>query len=74
MQGKAIILAAGDEVEFVIVTGAKPGELVAKCVGRTKEAPRPEGERQYSSLRGKLLAKGQVRPDPNHSPEPKPQP
>ena len=31
-----------------------------RCVGRTKEAPRPEGERQYSSLRGKLLAKGQA--------------
>ena len=55
------------------MTGAKPGELVAKCVGRTKEAPRPEGERQYSSLRGKLLAKGQVNPDRNPSPQPEPE-
>jgi hypothetical protein len=45
-----------------VVPGAKPGELVAKCVSRTKEAPRPEGERQYSSLRGKLLAKGTTAP------------
>ena len=37
-------------------------------MGRTKEAPHPEGERQYSSLRGKLLAKGQVRPNPNPNP------
>ena len=62
VQGKAVILAAGDEVEFAVVPGAKPGELVAKCVSRTKEAPNPEGERQYSSLRGKLLAKGQTAP------------
>ena len=42
VQGKGVVLGAGDEVEFVVVPGAQGagqwGELLARCVARTKEA------------------------------------
>ena len=43
-----------------MVPGAKPGELVAKCVSRTKEAPNPEG--------------GNPNPHPHPHPHPSPTP
>ena len=52
VQGKGVILAAGDEVEFAVVTGGKPGELMAKSIARTKEAPK--ADEGYTSGRFKL--------------------
>ena len=39
-----------------------PLTLTLAVTPTPNQAPNPEGERQYSSLRGKLLAKGQTAP------------
>ena len=44
---KAVSLATGDEVECVLAHHPKTGEVAARMIRRTKEAPKPPERQQW---------------------------